>query len=62
LLSGAEYDVASPPVLELVRDTDCSAYVCEFVALAKQLGTSLVTMDKKLIKAFPKLAMPLPIH
>lgn len=60
LLAGAEHEVGSQQVLELVRDSDCSAYDCEFVVLAKQLGVRLVTMDSKLLKAFPKLALPLP--
>jgi len=54
LLSGNEHEVDSRRVLELVRDSDCTAYDCEFVALAMQLGVKLVTMDKKLLKAFPK--------
>jgi predicted nucleic acid-binding protein len=54
LLRGAEYEVDSLSVLELVRDSDCSAYDCEFVALAIKLGTRLVTMDGKLLKAFPR--------
>jgi len=59
LLSGCEYEVDSRSVLELVRDSDCSAYDCEFIALAEALGTRLVTMDKKLLKAFPKRAVAL---
>jgi predicted nucleic acid-binding protein len=59
LLAGAEYEVDSLGVLELVRDSDCSAYDCEFVALAMQLGTRLVTMDGKLLRAFPAIAIPL---
>lgn len=59
-LAGCEYEVGSQQVLELVRDSDCSVYDCEFVALAMQLGVKLVTMDGKLLKAFPKLAVPLP--
>ena len=59
LLAGAEHEVDSRQVLELVRDTDCSAYDCEFVALAMTLGVKLVTMDTKLLKAFPKYAVPL---
>ena len=59
LLSGAEHDVDSQRVLELVRDSDCSAYDCEFVALAMKLGVSLVTMDSKLLRAFPERAVPL---
>jgi predicted nucleic acid-binding protein len=60
LLAGNEHDVASRPVLQLVRDSDCSAYDCEFAALAAQLGVRLVTMDRKLLNAFPELAQPLP--
>lgn len=59
LMAGAEHEVESQRVLELVRDTDCSAYDCEFAALAQQLGTPLVTADAKLLKAFPRLAVPL---
>lgn len=59
LLAGNEHDVDSQRVLELVRDSDCSAYDCEFVALAMQLDVKLVTMDTKLLKAFPKHALSL---
>lgn len=59
LLEGAEYEVDSQAVLELVRDSDCCAYDCEFIALSMKLGTNLVTMDKKLLHAFPKRAMAL---
>lgn len=59
LLAGREYEVDSRSVLELIRDSDCSAYDCEFIALAAKLGTSLVTMDKKLLKAFPSRAVSL---
>ena len=60
LLIGNEHEVGSPRVLELVRDSGCTAYDCEFVALAMQLGVKLVTMDKKLLRAFPKHAKSLP--
>ncbi len=53
LLAGAEFEVDSQAVLELVRRSECSAYDCEFVALAIQLDSTLVTMDKKLLRAFP---------
>ena len=59
LLAGREYEVDSGSVLELVRDGDCSAYDCEFIALAVKLGTRLVTMDKKLLRAFPRHAVAL---
>jgi predicted nucleic acid-binding protein len=59
LMAGNEHEVDSQSVLELVRDSDCTAYDCEFIALARQLNVKLVTMDGKLLKAFPKLAIPL---
>lgn len=59
LLSGFEYEIDSRSVLELVRNSDCSAYDCEFIALAQKLETKLFTMDKKLLKAFPKITFPL---
>jgi predicted nucleic acid-binding protein len=59
LLSGGEHDVDSTSVLQLVRDSSCTAYDCEFIALALKLGTKLVTMDKKLLQAFPERAVAL---
>ena len=59
LLEGAEFEVESLAMLELVRDSDCSAYDCEFIALAMKLDTKLITMDKKLLRAFPKRAIAL---
>lgn len=60
LLAGNEHEVDSRRVLELVRDSDCTAYDCEFVAIAMHIGTKLVTMDKKLLRAFPKHTTALP--
>jgi predicted nucleic acid-binding protein len=54
LVAGAEFDVDSRQVLKLVRDSDCTAYDCEFIALAMQLETTLCTMDAKLLRAFPQ--------
>jgi predicted nucleic acid-binding protein len=59
LLAGSEFEIDLKPVLELVRDSDCSAYDCEFIALANKLQVKLVTMDAKLLKAFPKRAVSL---
>ena len=59
LLSGAEFEIDSRAVLELVRDSDCSAYDCEFIALAIKLKTRLVTMDGKLLRGFPARAVAL---
>lgn len=57
LLAGCEFEVESRKVLELARDSDCSAYDCEFIALAMKLDTKLFTMDKKLLRAFPNCAL-----
>lgn len=59
LMAGSEFELDSLGVLELVRDSVCSAYDCEFIALAARLNTKLVTMDKKLLRAFPQRAVPL---
>jgi predicted nucleic acid-binding protein len=59
LLSGHEIDVRSSAVLELVAQSQCSAYDCEFVALARQLQCALYTLDAKLLKAFPENAQSL---
>ena len=59
LLSDKEFEVASFDVLRLVEKSRCSAYDGEFVALAMQLETVLVTADQKLIETFPKIAVTL---
>ena len=59
LLAGGEYAVASADVLELAAASGCSAYDCEFVALARDLAVPLVTVDRELLAAFPDHAVPL---
>ena len=59
LLSGREFEVDSLAVLELANSNDCSSYDCEFVALARQLGTKLATMDREILRAFPHTAVAL---
>lgn len=54
LLFGNEHEVDSQHVLELVRDSDCSAYDCEFVSAAMRLGVKLLTADSRLLKSFPQ--------
>lgn len=53
LLQGKEYEVGARDVLTLAGQSACSAYDCEFVALARSFGIKLVTMDGKVIDAFP---------
>ena len=58
-MSGNEYNVNSFEVFELISNSDCSSYDCEFVALAKRLGLDFYTSDKKLLKEFPEIAIDL---
>jgi predicted nucleic acid-binding protein len=46
-------------ILELVKNSNCTAYDCEFIALAKQLSIKLVTADKQLLQQFPEYATSL---
>ncbi len=58
-LTGGECAVSDHAVLNLVAQSRCTAYDCEFAALAAVLGTVLVTEDKALLTAFPKLCRSL---
>lgn len=57
IMQGGEYSVESSLVLNLVDLSSCSAYDCEFVALAQDLGVSLVTVDKSIASEFPGIAL-----
>jgi len=59
IVSGREYTVASEIVFELAKCSGCSAYDCEYVALARDLGVPLVTADKQILREFPKTAVSL---
>lgn len=59
LLADGEFTVASHEVLELAAGSGCSAYDCEFVALARDLDARLVTVDRQLLRAFPEVAVGL---
>jgi predicted nucleic acid-binding protein len=57
ILGGNEFEVKSEDVLELCAQSDCSAYDCEYVALARALRIPLITRDKALLAAFPDTAV-----
>jgi len=59
LMTDQEFTVTSLQVLTLTDSSTCSAYDCEFVALAKQLSVKLVTQDKKMLREFPDVAVSL---
>jgi len=46
-------------ILDLISKSDCTAYDCEFIALAQQLDVLLVTADKQLLTRFPDSAISL---
>ena len=56
-LGANEYSVPTERVIKLVLASDCTAYDCEYVALAQDLGVPLVTTDKQILRAFPKTAV-----
>ena len=57
VLRSREYEVESDPVLRLAAASNCTAYDCEFVHLAQELGVSLVTSDQKVLRLFPAVAI-----
>ena len=58
-LAGREYRLPSSLVMEKVMASTCSAYDCEYVALANDLQVPLVTSDKQILREFPGLAVSL---
>jgi predicted nucleic acid-binding protein len=59
LMMSKEYEVTSHQVLELVNISTCSAYDCEFVALARDLNVPLLSLDRQILKDFPDTAISL---
>lgn len=57
LFGGNEYTVAGERILQLVADSPCSAYDCEYVALAQELRVSLVTADRQVLRRFSGIAV-----
>lgn len=53
LLQGREFAVDSAEVLRLAAESGCSAYDCEFIALAEYLDVSLFSADRRLVEQFP---------
>ncbi len=58
-LAGYEYLVPSALVMRKVAASTCSAYDCEYVALAEDMKATLVTSDRKVLLEFPELTTSL---
>ena len=57
LIGPRTYEIIPQQVLSLAASSGCSAYDCQYVALASQRGIKLVTHDKAVLKAFPDTAL-----
>ena len=56
-MAGGDIPVSPWRVLALTTTSSCTAYDCEFVALAQELGVKLVTSDKQILAQFPETAI-----
>lgn len=56
LIGDNDYLIDSTSVIALTQ-SDCSAYDCEFISLAKSLDTNLITADKRQLQTFPEIAI-----
>lgn len=54
-----DFAVSSRAVLNLVASSTCSAYDCEFVALAEEQRVPLVTLDRQILRDFSRTAVSL---
>ena len=57
LFEDREFRPGGDHVLRLAADSGCSAYDCEFVAVARDLAIPLVTLDRAILRAFPDIAV-----
>lgn len=57
LLAGRTFEVKTEAVMRVAEESGLSAYDSEYVALAKDLGTKLLTTDQSVLDAFPETAV-----
>lgn len=62
LMRGGEFDVNSTQVLKLAKESNCSAYDCEFITLAQEIRVPLITLDNNLLAKFPNETISLEIY
>lgn len=61
IIGAEEYEVETTDVLRLSKASGCSAYDCEYIALAEFLDLKVVTADAKLRKEFPHRTVALSV-
>jgi predicted nucleic acid-binding protein len=59
IMTGNEFVVSDLAVLQLVAHSRCSAYDCEFIALAQEHQVFLVTEDRHVLREFPAITLSL---
>jgi predicted nucleic acid-binding protein len=57
LMKGNEVEVSSDQVLQLVKESGCSAYDCEFVFVAQIRSVPLITFDSQILAKFSDIAI-----
>jgi len=57
----SEYLPGSETVLKRAQSSGCSAYDCEYAALAYELNVPLITEDQALLQAFPDIALDMNV-
>jgi predicted nucleic acid-binding protein len=57
MMAGRSHPVSSADVLSLAAVSGCTAYDCEFVALANSMQVPCVTTDRQVLARFPEVAI-----
>jgi predicted nucleic acid-binding protein len=57
LFEDYELDADTDTIMSFVKNSQCSSYDCQFVALAYQLSVKLLTYDKQVLREFPDIAI-----
>ena len=59
VMDGGDYTVPAEEVLRLAASSGCTGYDSEFVVLARDLSVRLATLDGRILREFPDLAVSL---
>ena len=58
-MSEREFWAQPADIFPLVSHSSCTAYDCEFVAVARDHGVRLITADREVLREFPHIAVSL---